>query len=396
MGKTKKQVNITSTVIKKIKVIEKQKEKDLNNMSYKVFIKNIKGRMIESFKFDIFKKTTQINSRIVDLDNLKILNIPSEIDYDEFIWIVCHDLLNKIPVSSWKKLVNIINAYDNTFALYWGCHRSNKKTVELLIKNGALFDPTSKSVDNVPEYYGIENYLDVSGFKNPLLTLIDRYADINENTLDFIKFSDKKLNDYSKFKINEIKNITSTIKLLLEHYPNIFNVFDEENSMIALDNAMKYKAVEIIKLILKADYEFKKNDIKNIILIFKKYIYYYKYKHIIIDTNDDLNIVFKEYQRYKILYILSILYNFLKNKRIKFKDEKEYFNIKKLIYNYFGSYDNYFSIFGSNELNDRNIKYYLGNNKSDYKKDTLNFDQDDNFYYKYIMLFSYYEQEILN
>ena len=132
---------------------------------------------------------------------------------------------------------------------------------------------------------------------------------------------------------------------------------------------------------------------KKIINIFKKYINYYKEKYDQLDSSNDKLIIFKEYKRYKIIYILSQLYNFIRHKKkVIFKNKNTYLNIKTKVFNYFGSLSNSFSIFIINtEINYSNLSYYL----CDFKKNELILDQANEFYSKYALLFSLYRYEIV-
>lgn len=395
MCKTNNKSSKTPKAVKKFKfVIKDKKLKNTNTFSYDIFINHLRNKCnYNSFEYDVFKKNFVINYTNIDLDKLKLKNVPKQIDYDDFIYLVCFDILDKINITHWKKNINIINSFDNTFALYWACHRCNKKTVELLIKNGALFDPLN-TLEFIPEFIGIKNTDGDSGFKNPLLIVINMFDQINMNELEFLKFSDEKLNTYYKFLIYKLNNLNEILKLLLDNYHNV--IYNDDNTIIALNLSMKYGSTEFIKIILehleKIKLDF--NDMKKIINIFKKYINYYKEKYDQLDSSNDKLIIFKEYKRYKIIYILSQLYNFIRHKKkVIFKNKNTYFNIKTKVFNYFGSLSNSFSIFNINdtEINYSNLSYYL----CDFKKNELILDQSNDFYSKYSLLFSLYRYEIV-
>ena len=142
------------------------------------------------------------------------------------------------------------------------------KTVELLIKNGALFDPLN-TLEFIPNFWN-KNTDGDSGFKNPLLIVITMFDQINMNALEFLKFSDEKLNTYYKFLIYKLNNLNDILKLLLDNYHNV--IYNDDNTIIALNLSMKYGSTEFIKIILehleKIKLDF--NDMK-IINIFKIY-----------------------------------------------------------------------------------------------------------------------------
>jgi hypothetical protein len=227
-----------------------------------------------------------------------------EMEYEDFIKIIISKNLGSFDTKHWKKYINIVNSFDNTYPLFWACEHACLDEVKLLLENGAEFIP-KKGYDG-------KSILDNNYVNKDCLEIIFSMIsfDCRYDNICYIKFRNKILNNY-QIKINNNQN---------NYYLIITKLFSKYNSFLSNNYFDYYKLkcvlisgdLNIIKYIL-GNINFDTFPILEVITLFNNFKYIIKIfaerlKNIKGNEKDIL--CYKEFKRIKIIFIIKLVSKF--------------------------------------------------------------------------------------
>lgn len=230
--------------------------------------------------------------------------------------------------SVWKSMVNIVDKNDNSFPLYLVCNYRDIKTINLLIENGSVYSPYQLDINKTSS----EN------LKNILKMMISNLKKFYfyKLKIDFKIFCNVSL-DERETKFNSIyNNYFEIIKLLVEKFPNIVNQIDDDNKNICF-YYLYFSLFDITKIIIKENF---KCLAENLNLVCKKL----KSDYEKLLTDNDYQILMKDFFRLKILEMFNYLKNIFNDFGL-FKHENKILKYDEVVIKYFGTIEDYDSIF---------------------------------------------------
>ena len=288
----------------KLNKVNNKRKKRSNN------IKNKKLKTVGKFKDNLLYSEFIFNlRRTFNIKKIKMnenIIMDKEMEYEDFIKIIISKNLCSFDTKHWKKYINIVNSFDNTYPLFWACEHSCLDEVKLLLENGVEF---------IPEKIYDKELLDRNYVNKDCLEIIFSMISFDNkyDVICFKKFFNMKLNN------NEIRicNNQKKYKLIIEELMNKYDSILDKN----------YFHYNMLKsIIVSNDLDLIKYFFENInlyslnvkIQLFNNFLNIIKILSEELQKNNDYDLdkdylCYKEFRRIKIIFIIKLISKFFKN-----------------------------------------------------------------------------------